>query len=178
MAASFDIKKIFRESWGYQPPVFDVALQPEKSITRADFFARGLHGRPYFMPVTLGKVELPNPVIRVTNRKTIVETALVGRKGFGTVKELIGQEDYKINIKGIIVTENNNYPEDEIKKIHELYTQNTALRITSALTNLLLGEGANVVITDLTWPEISGIQNVKTYEMNLISDSPFDLILK
>jgi hypothetical protein len=176
MAASFDIKKIFRESWGYQPPIFDVALQPEQSITSADFFAKGLYGRPYFMPVTLGKIELPNPVIRVTSKKTIVETVLVGRTG--TVKELIGQEDYKINIKGIIVTENNSYPEDEIRKIHGLYTQNIAHRITSPLTNLLLGEGASVVITDLTWPEISGIQNVKTYEMNLISDIPFDLILK
>jgi hypothetical protein len=176
MAASFDIKKIFRESWGYQPPIFDVALQPEQSTTQANYFAKGLYGRPYFMPVTLGTIDLPNPVIRVTNRKTIVETALVGR--VGTVKELIGQEDYKINIKGIIIMENNNYPEDDIKRIQGLYKQNIALRITSPLTNLLLDEGIKVVITDLSWPEISGVQNVKTYEMNLISDSPFDLILK
>jgi hypothetical protein len=176
MAASFDIKKIFRESWGYQPPVFDVVLQPEQSTTQANYFAKGLFGRPYFMPVQLGAVELPNPVIRITNRKTIVETALVGRPG--TVKELIGQEDYKINIKGIIIMENNNYPEDEIKKIHKLYQEDKALTINSALTNILLGEDSTVVITDLSWPEMAGVQNVKTYEMNLISDIPFDLILK
>ncbi len=176
MAASFDIKKIFRESWGYQPPVFDVAIQAQQSNTQANYFSKGLFGRPYFMPVTLGSVELPNPVIRITNRKTIVETALVGR--VGTVKELIGQEDYKINIKGIIITENNNYPEEQIQKIHALYKQNKSLTINSALTNIILTNEMSVVITDLTWPEVSGVQNVKTYEMNLLSDIPFNLILK
>jgi hypothetical protein len=176
MAASFDIQKIFRESWGYHPPIFDVALQPEQSTNRANYFAKGLYGRPYFMPVKLGTVDLPNPVIRITNKKTIVETAMVNRTG--TVKELIGTEDYKINIKGIIIMENNNYPEDDINKIHELYKQNISFRISSPLTDIFLTEDNHVIITDITWPEISGIQNVKTYEMNLVSDNPFELIFK
>jgi hypothetical protein len=176
MAASFDIQKIFRESWGYHPPVFDVALQPEQSTSKAEYFAKGLYGRSYFMPVRLGEVILPNPVIRVTNKKTIVETAMVSR--IGTVKELIGQEDYRINIKGIIIMENNSYPEADIKKIHALYEQNIGFPISSPLTDIFLSEDNKVIITDITWPEITGTQNVKTYEINLVSDNPFDLIYK
>ncbi|KAA2244569.1 hypothetical protein F0L74_00915 [Chitinophaga agrisoli] len=128
------------------------------------------------MPVKLGEVNLPNPVIKVTNKKTIVESVLVGR--IGTVKELIGQEDYKINIKGIIIIENNSYPEAEITAIHELYSKNTNLTISSALTDIFLTDNNSVVITDISWPEMAGIQNVKTFEMNLVSDRAFELIIK
>jgi hypothetical protein len=173
MAASFDIQKIFQTSWGYRPPIFDVALQPDRSEMDKDYFAKGLYGRPYFMPVTLGGVLLPNPVIRISNKKTIVETSMVNRPG--TVKELIAQEDYRINIKGIIVLESNRYPEEEILSIQELYLENKALKIESVLTDQILGFNKHVVITDITWPEIIGTQNVKTYEINLLSDAPFDL---
>lgn len=176
MAASFDIQKIFMDAWGYHPPVFDVVLQPQQSKNGIDYFGKGLHGRPYFMPVKLGDVELPNPVIKITNKKTIVETAMVGRTG--TVKELISMEDYKINIKGIIIMEDNSYPEAEIRKLHDLYKQNTSFPISSALTDIFLTDDNKVVITDITWPEKIGTQNVKTYEMNLVSDHPLDLILK
>lgn len=176
MATSFDIQKIFRDAWGYHPPVFDVVRQPQQSTNKIDYFAKGLYGRPYFMPVKLGDVELPNPVIRITNKKTIVETAMVGRTG--TVKELISLEDYRINIKGIIIMEDNSYPEADIRKLHELYKQNTSFPISSALTDIFLTDDNKVVITDITWPEITGTQNVKTYEMNLVSDHPLDLILK
>lgn len=176
MATSFDIQKIFRDTWGYHPPVFDVSVQPEQSSKKIDYFAKGLFGRPYFMPVKLGEVNLPNPVIKITSKKTIVETAMVNR--VGTVKELISLEDYRINIKGIIITEDNSYPEDDIRTIHELYKQNTSFPIISALTNIFLTDDNKVVITDITWPEVSGTQNVKTYEMNLVSDHPFDLIIK
>ncbi|HEY0611365.1 MAG TPA: DUF6046 domain-containing protein [Chitinophaga sp.] len=175
MATSFDIKKIFQDSWGYHPPVFDVVLQSEQSLRKVDYFAKGLFGRPYFMPVKLGDVHLPNPVIKITSKKTIVETAMVGRTG--TVKELISQENYRINIKGIIITENNNYPESEIQQVHDLYKQNTSFPINSALTDIFLTDDNKVVITDISWPEIVGVQNVKTYEMNLVSDHPFELIL-
>jgi len=181
MAISFNVQKIFKDTWGYNPAVFDVNAQniirqPQQSSKMANYFGRDLSGRSYFMPVKLGQVDLPNPVIKVTNKKTIVETALVGR--IGTVKELIGQEDYKINIKGIIIMEDSTYPEDMIATIHELYSRNTSLTISSALTNIFLTDNNSVVITDISWPEIAGVQNVKTYEMNLLSDRPFELILK
>ena len=173
MAASFDIQKIFKTSWGYNPPIFDVSLQPDSSGNGVPYYGKGLYGRPYFMPVTLGDVELPNPVIRITSKKTIVETVMVNR--VGTVKELIGQEDFRINIKGIIVSEDNSYPEEMIKKIHDLYSRNKSLEIMSALTDIFLYDDNNVVITDINWPEMSGAQNIKTYEMNLVSDRSFDL---
>ncbi len=176
MPTSYDIKKIFKDTWGYHPPVFDVADQPEKTSKKVDYFATGLFGRPYFMPVKLGDVNLPNPVIKVTNKKNIVESILVNR--IGTVKELIGQEDYKINIKGIIIIEDNSYPEKQITDIHNLYSKNTNLTISSALTDIFLTDNNSVVITDITWPEMAGIQNVKTFEINLVSDRAFELILK
>ncbi|MVT09881.1 DUF6046 domain-containing protein [Chitinophaga tropicalis] len=173
MAASFDIQKIFQTTWGYTPPVFNIAKQPENPGDVAQYFAKGLHGRSYFMPVTLGGTVLPNPVIRITSKKTIVETVMVNR--MGTVKELIGQEDFKINIKGIIVSEDNSYPAKEIKAIHDLYILDTSLEIVCVLTDIFMQGKNTVVITDISWPEISGTQNIKTYEINLVSDWNFDL---
>lgn len=173
MAASFDIQKVFKTTWGYTPPVFNVAIQPENPGDVAKYFAKGLYGRSYFMPVKLGGEDLPNPVIRITNKKSIVETVMVNRTG--TVKELIGKEDFRINIKGIIVSEDNSYPESEIQRIHSLYVRDTSLEIVSVLTDIFMPDNNTVVITDISWPEISGTQNIKTYEINLVSDWNFDL---
>ncbi|KAA6348039.1 hypothetical protein EZS27_004491 [termite gut metagenome] len=62
-------------------------------------------GRWYFLPVVIeykGKeYEMPNAAISIRGKKTIVETAMVGRKG--TVKELISVNDYEINIAGKVL---------------------------------------------------------------------------
>ncbi|MBC9915016.1 DUF6046 domain-containing protein [Chitinophaga varians] len=183
MTSKLLLEKYFKDVWNYNPPPFDIIHKPgnpTKGGKASSYYGREQFGRPYFMPVSLGPnpsgpaLQLRNPVIKISGRKTIVETSMVN--SIGTVKELISREDYKINIKGIIVREDNMFPINEIKELDDYYKRNTVLFLRSVLTDLFLDKG-QVVMTDLTWPELVGIENVKPYEINLVSDSPFKLFL-
>jgi hypothetical protein len=177
MEVSYSVSSIFESIWGYSPANFDISTQPLTTTGAINYFGdkTSLYGTSYFLPVKLGGVELMHPIIRITSKKTIVETALVNRTG--SVKELISTDDYKINIKGIIIRDDHVFPEAEIRSLREIYLKDEALPIDNALVSLFLQENENVVITDLTMPETKGgVYNVRAYEMNLVSDKSFKLI--
>ena len=129
-----------------------------------------------FMPCTLGGIELWNPIMRVTGRKTIIETSLVERKG--SVKEIINQDDYVINIRGVIKTTDGSWPDKEVKMLKELFERNESLDIISALTAIMLEGNEHVVITNLTLPEQQGRTESVIYELELTSDQAFELELE
>lgn len=133
-------------------------------------------GVPFFMPIQLGGVLLPNePSIIIVAKKNILETALVGSTRRGTVKELIAVEDYDITIRGIAINYQSKlvYPEDQVKSLHDLFLRNEALEIQSALTNLF---GVyRLVIKEATFPEMTGIQHAQAYEFKCVSDEDFIL---
>lgn len=177
MEVSYPISSIFESIWGYSPANFDISFQPLTTTGAINYFGdkTSLYGTSYFLPVKLGGVELMHPIIKITSKKTIVETPLVNRTG--SVKELISTDDYKINIKGVIIREDNVFPEAEIRSLREIYLRDEALSINNALISLFLQENENVVITDLTMPETKGgVYNVRAYELNLVSDKSFKLI--
>jgi uncharacterized protein DUF6046 len=122
---------------------------------------------------------LPYPIISINSRKTIIETPLTERRG--TVKELINIQDYEISIKGFIVAATNEFPENEVITLRSVYEQNVALSIQCPLTDIFLlrpdrSGSDKVVITELKFPPVAGIKNVRPYELRMISDEPFNLI--
>lgn len=136
-------------------------------------------GLTLFMPIKIGALQLPNePTIVITGKKTIVETGLVGSTRKGTVKELICIDDYAMTIRGVIINygSKNIYPEDEVFALHNMYLKNEALAITSALTELLGIQ--RVVIKELTFLEMVGVQHAQAYELQCVSDEDFDLVIK
>lgn len=140
--------------------------------------ARMPRGEAIFLPVKIGELLLPNePTIAFTKRKKIVETALVGSRRRGTVKELISSEDWQITIRGIAINHESKifYPEDQIKALVDLDKEERALDIVCALTSLL---GIyRVVITQIRFPEMVGIQHAQAYELQCVSDEDFVLEL-
>lgn len=135
-------------------------------------------GRAMFMPVEINGYVLPNePTMSFTKRKRIVETALVGSKRRGSVKELISSEDWEITIRGIAVNSKSAlyYPEDDVKALNDLDSKEEALSINSALTSLL---GIyNIVIKSFRLTEMTGIQHAQAYEFQCVSDEDFILNL-
>lgn len=188
---SLSIAEIFEQAFGYKSSAFepkfkqlpyavyeDEPYNKRSSANGQPLVSRDNLGREYYMPVGLGKVELHHPVIQVTSKKNIVETPLVERQG--TVKELISIEDWEISIRGLIIDPNNQYPEDDIKKLVDLFYRNEAVEIENAITDIMLKraerKGNNmVVINELNFPEVRGVMNVRPYELKLVSDTPFDL---
>lgn len=133
-------------------------------------------GQSIFMPVQIGDLLLPNePTLRITGVKNIVSTRLAGSTRRGSVKELIAVDDYRIVIRGIAINfeDSENYPEDAVKGIHDLYLRNESLEIQSALTNLF---GIyRVVIESIDFPEMIGVQHAQAYELSCVSDEDFTL---
>jgi hypothetical protein len=132
------------------------------------------------MPVKLNGAYLPYPTIRISGKKTIVETSLVGQGG--TVKELISLQDYHISIKGLIIGTDGNWPEEAVKILIETYKIGKAVSIDCPLTDLFLispeNHGSNqAVITGIDFPETKGVENVVGYSLELVSDHDFELVL-
>lgn len=204
----FDLKKIFESVWGYNAPPFLFGLQNkveqaigyqngeqrsddyqfntkperlEQNIKGSPFYALNPNGNEVFLPIWLikpntEKLLLSNTVSSFTNKITIVETPMVNRKG--SVKEEISIDDWEINIKGIIVSKDENYPDQEVYDLNQLKEMGVALGIENARASLLLEDKEMVVIKSLAFPELKGMKNIQPFEMNLVSDIEFELIIE
>lgn len=180
---SFDLGAAFQKAFGFTPKKFEFNDLPERkeySKYGSPYYDVDVTGREYYMPVTLGGMLLPHPVMSITGRKSIVKTELQGRRG--TVKELINIDDYQITIRGLIIDLKNEYPEETVAELRKLFERNEAVAIESAITDIFLitpdrSGFDKVVIESLDFPEVTGIRNVRPYMMQLSSDEPFDLYI-
>jgi hypothetical protein len=174
--AVFNISQIFESAFGYSaPPEFEIGQAPERlTVARrgSPYYANDILGREFFMPVTIGTQLIPFAVVGIRAKKTIVSTAMVERRG--TVKELINVDDYEINIKGIII-EDNQFPEAQIRAMHELFLENNSLNIRCPLTDIFLEGDDKVVIKEMNWPQVAGVEHARPFEMVCESDLVFTL---
>jgi hypothetical protein len=111
-------------------------------------------------------------LIDVTQTKNIVKTSVQGRNG--TVKEYISDGDYVINIKGAIVNQGRNYPEDQVRNLVNMMKVNKELEAVSPL--LTLFGIYNLVVEDYRLPSSEGFTNTQLVEINCISDTPIELV--
>lgn len=170
-----DLQGIFRDAFGYGTPNAFQIEKKQLSNLGQPYYGTDLLGREHFMPVYLNNYLLPFAVIGMTWSKTIVSTPMPERGG--SVKELINIDDYKFNIKGIVLTEDNSFPEMQVRDIYELFKKNNSLQLRSVLTDIVLN-GAfshSVIITEIKWPAVTGIEHAKPFEMELESDMTFEL---
>lgn len=207
MITAFDIADLFEMQWGHRPPRefnvkggtgadfaispsyadFDIAPAPAAQVygkLGGNYWDKDNYGREYFMPVSLNGVALWFPVITVLDlSREVVETDMVERSG--SVKEIISIDDIVINIKGLIISPNNNWPEDEFTQLTKLFALNRSIEINSVITNIvfnsLFGGNKNdknmVLIKKVPITPKVGVKHVIPYEMNLISDTIFELEL-
>lgn len=205
MTNQFDISSTFKQAFGINPPInYSIPARqnnvqdsfnpagfsiPEKRITStraklgSSLYDQDLFGREYFLPVTLGGVKLWFPVISLSLKKEVIETSMVERRG--SVKEIISTEDIRINIKGLIVNPNYEFPEDELSQLNDLICRNESVEIRSALTDIFFIDKTNpiadtykVVIREVPIPPIAGVMHVRPYEIMCVSDTVFELELK
>ncbi len=135
-------------------------------------------GIAIIMPVKLGEVQLPGePLVSITAKKTIVETKMAGSKRQGTIKELIATDDYMIKISGVAINyaSRDEYPREEIDKLHELFKLNESVEIVSPLLNLLLNDNNKVVIKEFSLPPLVGSPSAQVYEISCVTDIDWEL---
>lgn len=121
-------------------------------------------------------VVLPNePIISINANKDIVITTLNRGTKRGSVKEEINLEDYRINIQGLIINfDVNEYPDEEVKKLRELFEYSGPLEVDNYLLGLF---GINMLImTSLEIPREEKMTfRIQPYTIRAISDEDFEL---
>lgn len=161
------------------PGIEQTRAGKELSDTGARLRKKDMNGRWYFMPVVFmhegREFEIPNALVSVKGKKTIVETPMVGRKG--TVKELISIDDYEVSIAGVVV-DNDDFPEEGLSAINELFNINQSIRLKCALTDIFLDEDDMVVITDMDCPEMRGVEHARAIRLTCKSDNSFELTIE
>lgn len=137
-------------------------------------------GRVYFMPVeldtSLGVIELPAAAISIKGKKTIVETALTGRRG--SVKELISVDDYEINLHGVIWSEDDNYPEEQVQQFRDVFELNESIKLICALSDLVLQSDDRIVLKTVDYPAVGAVENAQVISFTAATDSSVELVIE
>lgn len=202
----FDFGEIFKSVWGYSAPPLLFGLQNavekklfgsasdtsdysfatpserrEYNIKGSPFYGLNNNGNEVFLPIWLiradgSKFLLQNTVSSIVSKKTIVETVLVNQHG--SVKEEISMDDWDLAVKGIIVSPDMDYPDQQVADLKALYKLSESHGIENARTSLLFEDNEKVVMKNLKFPEIKGMKNVQAFECDLVSDIEFKLIIE
>ena len=122
--------------------------------------------------------ELPAVTLSSFSRaKNISETELTA--GYGSVDEMFGFQDYKIEIKGLCMAEKS-HPHakqamDQLKRLREFESVGEAIPVVSDIYSLL---GINaIVIKDLSLEQLAGRPGVIPFRITAKSSTPKELIL-
>lgn len=132
------------------------------------FFNKNIYGKEIFLPVTfktIVSVDSENKVvselvidcctIRVTGKKTIISTPVSER--VGTVHEQYNIEDYQFTIKGVIISKDRSFPEEDLQKLVDLFETRESVELHNALSDFFLGATTKkVVVESLEMPDTEG----------------------
>lgn len=191
---AFDLKDIFKQVHGYVPAHIDslpnsISLgQSNAQITPVTKKTTNLYGQPLwgssdllghevFCPVTIevdGKdYVFPFAVIGISRTKTVVMTEMSELNG--SVKEVIGNKDYDITIKGFVIGDYDQFPDDKLKMLNDIFEQNQTVRLKSAFSDIFLHKNDKVLILKMDIPEKPKVIGVRDFALQMVSDGVFNL---
>ena len=189
----YNLKDLFNTIFGYKPahvPGFPDTVPPADlpQIGAAARKTENIFGQPLygtdemmgyevFCPVTIevdGKdYYFPYTVVGIRRSKTIVETEMTELNG--SVKEIIGNRDFDITIKGFLMGQYGQFPDDKLSMLNTVFEFNQAVRLKSAYTDIFLHSNDYVVIRDLQLPEKAKVIGVRDFSLQMVSDGIFTL---
>lgn len=126
---------------------------------------------PYTEPKN--RIRFDTVLCEVSQTKNIVTTAVVGRAG--TIKEYISDGDFSIKIRGHIVEQSHNYPEQKVRETILLLFIKEHIEVISDYLRMF--DISQIVITDYSFSQKEGTENVQFFEISALSDTPENLII-
>jgi hypothetical protein len=139
-------------------------------------------GFPMIVPLRLGLAEnalwtIPvEPMVSVSGGNVISKRTVAKGKGRGTIKERWSQDDYQINISGILMNYDdlNTYPANDVARLREICEAKQAIFIDCpALAHFNI---TRIVIESYDFPFTKG-NNVQAYGIRAISDDITELLI-
>ena len=122
-------------------------------------------------PLKIGNYEFREEcLIQIKGSKDLVLTPIPG--GNGTVKELVSQPDYEINIAGRLVHKTNSEMLEELENLIALFNKEEALAIECPYSDSF--GISKVAIKDFSPTIKRGYQSVCWFTINALSDNQID----
>lgn len=120
------------------------------------------------------KINIDTVLFEVTQEKHIIRTNVQGRDG--SVKEYISDGDYAISIKGVLTGRNGEYPQQSVTDLIEFLKAPVSVKVNS----WWLGQFGitDIVVLNYSLAQIEGMQNSQPFQINAVSDTPFEVNLR
>jgi hypothetical protein len=118
-----------------------------------------------------------DPVISVTGKNTIVRRNVlkVDSNLRGSIKEIWSQDDYEINIAGVLIGEDGKRPESDLRRLRTYCEAREPILVSSDLFSIFNIE--KLAIEDYALPFTKGVEN-QMFTIKGYSDDMFDLFIK
>lgn len=131
-------------------------------------------GRPVFVEYPEYKLPFAS-IMEINLPKNIVKTKIAGRNG--TVKEYIGDDDFQVRFKGLIVNDDlNNPPEQGIRDFMRIRNVPAAIEVQCELFEWL--GISELVIEDGGIFQLEGFQHVVGFTLDCVSDNAIEVKLR
>jgi Domain of unknown function (DUF6046) len=116
--------------------------------------------------------EFVQSLISVSRKKIIVATSIPGENG--TVKEIIGADDYEISIVATITGENGAYPSDNVNQLIDFLNSKTQIDVISSYLNNVFGI-YSIIVENYSMPQTAGGISKQEFTISAISEDPIIL---
>lgn len=138
-------------------------------------WAKNVLGRPVFMPVKIGGIDLPNPLVSFSGEKSIIETDVIE---VGTVFEKVFIRPYDITIICTLINEDGTWPEKEIVQMEKLYREGTLYTLECAFTDIFLQPKNNFILSKIDLTDMQGVEDAQVIQLSGRSNVDFELEIK
>ena len=134
------------------------------------------------LPISYAGLTIDSVLMVVSQTKNIITTQIQGKSG--TFKEYVSENDFQIEVSGLLTNKDNTYPEFTVETLMTLFSVPDSLQVTSEFLNhfgVISPTGLSgideVVITDYSFPQQEGFRNQQLFNCKMISDTPIELII-
>lgn len=163
---------------GETPYMDSIAGMSDEQL--ADLLATNAKGVPMVFPLFLAVEGGPwwmlpyEPQVTIRGTNVLVKKQVQKGAVRGTIKERWAQGDYSITISGILMGEDGQYPEDDVKKLRS-YCEAGKVLVKSPQMELF--SITQIVVEDWNIPFTAGQAN-QAYTINAVSDDIYKLLLR
>lgn len=152
------------------------AIPTQERISKGTpLWGQNVLGRPVFMPVKIGGIELPNPLISFSGEKAIIETDVTE---VGTVFEQVFIRPYDITIICTLINKEGSFPEKEVIKFEKLYREGTLYTLECAFTDIFLQPKNNFILGKIDIVDMEGVEDAQVIQLSGRSNVDFELEIK
>lgn len=187
-----NLADLFREVHGYTPAKIagmptTIDLGPQAQVQPVTRKTENLYGQPYYQKDMLGQEVFcpmtidvdgkdyffPYTVMGFSRALVTVETEMTELGG--SIDEIISLSDFAITMRGFLMGQYGQFPDDEITMLNDVMEAAKVVRLKSAYSDLYLRRNDNILIKKMDAPETTGVIGVRPFALQAKSSNIFTL---